>query len=127
MLYCLAFFLTTSGGQLRTDLLSFFLTTGGYLTAEPKWEKRDADLIVKGIIPETKEFSERSKRWLYGHGSSLDPETGKLVPKEKNKEKNEDITKELVQVIGKVRDGTLKPDRDNDELTLAHKNPEKKR
>ena len=102
------------------------LGPGGYVTAAPKWEKRDADLIAKGIIPETKDFPERSKRWLYGHGAPLDPETGKLVPREKNKEKIQHVTKELVKAIGKVRDGTFKPDRENDELTLALGNPEKK-
>jgi len=100
------------------------LGPGGYKTAAPKWEKRDADLIAKGVTPETAEFPERSKRWLYGHGASLDPETGKLVPREKNKEKIQTVTKEIVKAIEKVQKGTFKPDRENDELTLALGNPE---
>ena len=53
--------------------------SGGYKGAKPKLEKYENDLFAKGIIPETLEWAERAKLWLYGHGGKLNPETGKCI------------------------------------------------
>ena len=53
--------------------------SGGYLKAQPLWDKAERDLIEKGITPETWLWSPRGKNWFFGARGSLDPETGKLV------------------------------------------------
>ena len=55
----------------------------------PKWEAFEAKLLAKGIIPQTADWPERSKFWLYAHGASLDPQTGRIVANGKWKEKVE--------------------------------------
>ena len=90
----------------------------------PKWEAFEAKLIAKGIIPQTADWPERSKFWLYAHGASLDPHTWQIVANGKWKEKVEKITKELEDAIEKVRKGEYQPERENDKLTLALGNPE---
>ena len=55
------------------------LGTGGYKSAVPKWEQTEAALIAKGITPTTADWPDRSKQWFYGHGGSLDPQTGECI------------------------------------------------
>ena len=47
--------------------------SGGYLKAQPLWDKAEHDLIEKGITPETWFWSPRGKNWFFGAGGSLDP------------------------------------------------------
>ena len=82
-------------------------------------------MLIKGIIPQTADWPERSKFWLFAHGAGLDPVTGLIVAQGKWKEKIEYITKELVDAIDKVRRGVYVVDREKDELSLALGNPEK--
>ena len=96
----------------------------GYKTAISKWKAHEAHLLEDGVIPQTYDWTERSKCWLYAHGAGLDPKTWLIVAKGKRKKKIENITKELVDAIDKVRKGVYIPDRENDELTLALGNPE---
>ena len=100
------------------------LGTGGYKTAIPKWLAFEAELIAKGITPQTATWPERSKFWLFAHGAVLDPETGLIVAKGKWKKKVETIVPLLIDAIDKVRKGEYHPERENDELTLALGNPE---
>ena len=97
--------------------------SGGYKTAIPKWEAFEAGLLAKGIIPQTADWPERSKFWLFAHGAALDPQTWRIVAKGKWKEKVERISKEIEKAIEKVRKGEYQPERENDELTLALGNP----
>ena len=101
------------------------LGTGDYNTAVPKWEAFEAKLLDNGIIPQTADWPERSKFWLFAHGAGLDPVTCLIVPQGKWKEKIEYITKELVKAIDLVRRGLYVVDREKDELSLALGNPEK--
>ena len=55
------------------------LGTGGYKTAVPKWEAFEAGLLAKGITPQTMDWPERSKFWMFAHGAVLDEETGLIV------------------------------------------------
>ena len=100
------------------------LGAGGYKAAVPKWEAFEAKLFDNGIIPQTADWPERSKFWLFAHGAGLDPQTGLIVAQGKWKEKIEYITKQLVDAIDKVRRGEYVVDRENDELSLALGNPE---
>ena len=55
------------------------LVSGGYKTAVPKWEAYENELRQKGIIPQTDDWPDRSKLWLFAHGAVLDPNTGLIV------------------------------------------------
>jgi hypothetical protein len=89
--------------------------SGGYKTMEPKWEKMEADLMAKNIIPDTANWPERTKSWYFGVGGSLDPETGKLVPGEKLQE----ATERLRFILNAKESGIFRPNREKDELTYT--------
>ena len=75
----------------------------------------EADLIAKGVVPESAPWPERTKRWFLGHGGGLDPVTGKLVHGTKLKR----ATERLIQIL-KARDsGLFRPNREKDELTYS--------
>ena len=58
--------------------------------------------------------------WFYGHGGMLDPLTGEGIEKESLK----GADKELLAAIKDAKLGVFVPNRENDELTRALKNPE---
>jgi len=53
------------------------LGSGGYRTAIPKWQKLEQNILGRGIEPESR--CERTKYWFFGHGVTIDLETGKIV------------------------------------------------
>ena len=55
------------------------LGSGGYKTAIPKWQAFEGQLMDAGIIPQTWDWPDRSKFWLFAHGAGLDPKTGQIV------------------------------------------------
>ncbi|KAI4971038.1 hypothetical protein ZWY2020_001952 [Hordeum vulgare] len=57
------------------------LGPGGYETAIPKWDKKEQDLIDKGIVPEPlrDEWELRARNWFLAHGGSYDETTGDLI------------------------------------------------
>ena len=93
--------------------------SGGYRVALPKFEKLEADLREKGIIPGTHDFPRRSRNWLLGHGATFDAD-GNLIMSEKIKAPFEALEK----VFNEVKAGEFKPDGENDELSKALGNPE---
>jgi hypothetical protein len=93
----------------------------GYKAAMPKWEKVENDLIAKGIDPEPLLWAEWARTWFYGHGGSLNPETGKCIF---TKEQLATPLKALKEAMQAVQDRKFHPDRENDELTRALGNPE---
>ena len=94
---------------------------GGYKSHRPKWEKAETELINKGIIPETWDWTERTKSWFYGVGGKLDPETGCCIYTRAHIEEPGEALKTAHK---EVREGKFHPDRENDELTRALGNPE---
>ena len=64
------------------------LGSGGYKTALPKWEAYENELRQKGITPQTDDWPDMSKFWMFAHGAVLDPDTGLIVAKGKWKKKN---------------------------------------
>ena len=76
--------------------------SGGYATSIPKWQKIEAYLIAKGVVPKSAPWPERTKRWFLGHGGGLDLVTGKLV----HGTKLERATERLIQIL-KARDSGL--------------------
>ena len=53
----------------------------GYKSAVTKWDRIEQEMLARGVTPKTiaKNWSERSKHWFYGHGGSVDLNTGTLV------------------------------------------------
>ena len=73
---------------------------GGYESAMPKWDKKEQELLDKGIEPEwmREDWDLRARNWFLAHGGSYDEQTGDLlcsdglrIPREnwkKNSERN---------------------------------------
>ena len=94
--------------------------TGGYMSASPKWDALEKEMMDRGVIPVTIYFPPRCRSWFFGHGGELDPMTGKVKIKASLKGADQEILNAIVD----ARNGTFIPDRENDELTRALKNPE---
>ena len=121
--------------KLNADKKQYFqrLGPGGYKTAIPKWQERDAKLIAAGVTPSTSSYPARARHWAYSVGLEPDPQTGNLVLKEKVKpgpegeperEKIRNKAKELDDAVVAAREGRFAPNREKDELSLALGNPE---
>nr|ABA98126.1 transposon protein, putative, CACTA, En/Spm sub-class [Oryza sativa Japonica Group] len=96
------------------------LGSGGYSVAMPKWEQMEASLIERGIEPATANWPERSKFWYYAHGGTLNPADGSLVFGYQIQE----AARRLTDAVEASSQGTFRPDRYRDELTLALQTPE---
>nr|BAC84359.1 hydroxyproline-rich glycoprotein-like [Oryza sativa Japonica Group]BAD31499.1 hydroxyproline-rich glycoprotein-like [Oryza sativa Japonica Group] len=96
------------------------LGSGGYSVAMPKWEQMEASLIERGIEPATANWPERSKFWYYAHGGTLNPADGSLVFGYQIQE----AARRLTDAVEASCQGTFRPDRDRDELTLTLQTPE---
>jgi hypothetical protein len=91
------------------------LGSGGYRTAIPKWQKLEQEILGRGIEPESMHWPERAKYWFFGHGGTIDLETGKIV----YGEKLERVGQRMAYARGLVESGTWQPNREKDELTYA--------
>lgn len=99
---------------------SHHLGSGGYDAAIPKWEKMEADIIAKGIVPQTLSWPKRARYYFYAHGGRLDPETGAFITSDAIRE----ATQRLNEALRLSEEGSFQPNRENDELTYALGNPE---
>ena len=95
------------------------LGAGGYKKAVKKWQKMEQDLMDRGIRPVTRDWPDRSKWWLFANGVTLNQLDGTLVVPEHMQE----VFRDLVIAIDEAQQGTFQPQRENDELTRALKNP----
>ena len=88
--------------------------TGGYATAMPKWDKKEAELLAKGITPEPmrEEWELRARNWFLGHGSEYDENTGDLVCSDGIRIPR----KTWLEVVKEIKEGKIKlrPDREKD-------------
>ena len=73
----------------------------------------------RGIRPATWEWPDRFK-WLFANGVTLNQLDRTLVVPEHMQE----VSRDLVTAIDEAQQGTFQPQRENDELTRALKNPE---
>ena len=73
----------------------------------------------KGIQQATWDWSERSKWWLFANGVTLNQTDGSLIVRGEMQE----VARDLVTAIDEAKQGTFQPQRENDELTRALKNP----
>ena len=97
---------------------------GGYRAGKPKWEKLEADMLAKGITPETFSWIERARLWFYGHAGTLDSE-GKCIYTKAHADHPLPI-EEIRKAHADVEEGRFIPDRDDDELARALGNKEHK-
>ena len=81
------------------------------MSAIPNWLACEDRLLAKGITPQTYDWPERSKFWMFAHGASLDEKTCLIVANGKLKKTIEEIFPKLVIAIDEVRRGVFKPDR----------------
>jgi hypothetical protein len=89
--------------------------SGGYETAIPKWRQMDADLITKGIEPQSTKWPQHAKNWFFGHGRRLDPEMVVAL----YGQKLQTAAERLAYAIQAKEFGVFKPNREKDELTYA--------
>jgi hypothetical protein len=75
----------------------------------------EADIIAKGIKPESAKWPLRAKNWFFGHGGRIDPETDLAV----YGQKLETAQRRLAFAIQAKEIGAFKPNREKDELTYA--------
>nr|ABA94455.1 transposon protein, putative, CACTA, En/Spm sub-class [Oryza sativa Japonica Group] len=95
------------------------LGLGGYSVAMPKWEEMEASLLERGIEPATANWPERSKFWYYAHGGTLNPADGSLVFGDQICS-----ARRLTDAVEASSQGTFRPDRERDDLSLALQTPE---
>jgi hypothetical protein len=91
------------------------LGQGGYSSAIPKWQKMEEDLMARGIISATFNWPLRAKYFFYAHGGTLKMEDGSFVTTDQIRE----AADRLNTALKAIAEGTLKPDREKDELTYA--------
>src|SRR4051812_23294964 len=94
--------------------------TGGYKSASSKWDAFEKKMLDAGVTPVTIYFPLRCRNWFFGHGGKLDTKTGKVVIKASLKGADQAI----LDAIADARNGIFVPERENDELSRALKNPE---
>ena len=93
---------------------------GGYRIWVPRLEKMENELRARGIRPGTEGWDPRAKSWWYGHGGTLNPETGECVYRGKLIKP----TQALINAMRDAQQGKIKFNRENDALTKALGNPE---
>ena len=100
------------------------LGAGGYDEAMPKWDRKEQELLAKGIVPEwiRDEYDLRARNFFLAHGCSYDEDTGDLVCSDGLKVPRENWKK----IVKEIKEGTRKftPDREKDLLTLVLGNDE---
>ena len=96
------------------------LGPGGYALAMPKWDKSEQEMEDAGVTPVTRSWPPRCRIWFYAHGGVLDSKTD-LVSKKASLKGGE---QKILDAIEEALKGVFTPNRENDELTRALKNPE---
>nr|AAP04194.1 hypothetical protein [Oryza sativa Japonica Group]ABF96388.1 transposon protein, putative, CACTA, En/Spm sub-class [Oryza sativa Japonica Group] len=96
------------------------LGSGGYSVAMPKWEEMEVSLLERGIEPATANWPERSKFWYYAHSGTLNPADGSLVFGDQIRE----AARRLTDAVEAPSQGTFRPNRERDELSLTLQTPE---
>jgi len=74
----------------------------------------------RGIRLASWEWPDRSKWWLFSNGMTMNQTDGTLVVLELM----EEVARDLVTTVDEAKQGIFQPQRGNDELTRALKNPE---
>ena len=83
-----------------------------------KWEKKEQDLLARGITPVTINQPQHLRNWYYAHGRSLNLDNGECI----FGERIQAATYRLQETIETVAQGTFELDREKDELTYTFQN-----
>ena len=77
------------------------LGSGGYPTDIKKWNKMEADLLAKGITPESLEWGERAKNWFSLMGEHWTRRQGSAFMAQDCKKQQKDcfMLRELLLVV----------------------------
>ena len=86
----------------------------------PKWQKIEEDLIARGIIPVTFNWTLREKYYFYAHGCTINMEDGSFVTSHAIREAADRIDTAVKAIV----EGTLKPDGEKNKLTYALRTPD---
>lgn len=89
--------------------------SGGYRSYTNKWVKLEQELVAKGVVPETINWNTRTKQWFFGHGGSIDPESGKVTYGKRIEEAHQ----RLMHILNEKAKGSFVPEREKDELSYA--------
>ena len=89
------------------------------MTAMPKWDKIEATLLAKGVVPEPirENWEVRARNFFLAHGSEYDQETGDLIYSDGIKVPRE----EWLKVVKEIKEGKIKfrPDRKKDRKSVV--------
>ena len=96
----------------------------GYAKKERQWQVQLDRLRDSGVTPETEGWSDRSTRFLLGRGASFSDDGSLCFSSCKDQEVTQTLAKKLAEAHEQSAQGSFKPDRDRDELTLALGNKE---
>ena len=85
------------------------------MSAIPKLQRMEADLLAKGIHPFSIDWPERSKNWFFAHGGALDPKIGEPVVGGQIRT----VAQRLFDIVDASASGAFVPNQEKDELTYA--------
>ena len=88
---------------------------GGYVKNVVEWDRQEEELRKSGITPETMDWAPRIKHWLYAKGASLSDD-GKLCFRSS---RDQEVSQKIKDIQTQSSQGSFKPNRENDELTIA--------
>ena len=91
------------------------LGTGGYMRKLPQWSKRENELVLAGVVPETSEMCPRSKNYLLARGAALSDD-GSLTFRN---DRAVEVSRKLADAHAQSSQGSFHPLREDDELTRA--------
>jgi hypothetical protein len=110
--------------KCRQEEISPQARARGYETAIPKWDKKEQEIIAKGITPEPirDEWEMRARNWFLAHGGSYDELTGDLICSDGLRIPRKNWKK----IVKEIKEGKRQftPDREKDLLTLVLENDE---
>jgi len=104
----------------KKNIYSHHLGTGGYDRKIPEWEAEDADRIKNGLPPRFENVEPRGRRWLLAR-QPKEIEPGCFTWTDP---KVDEAAKNNLAVAAKQKEGSFKPSRERDALTVGLGNPE---
>ena len=96
----------------------------GYMRKERQWQQLLDELRERGVMPEMEGWSEQSTHFLLGRGASYSSDGSLCFTTFKDQEVTQTLAKKLAEAHEQSVQGSFKPDRETDELTLALGNKE---
>jgi hypothetical protein len=96
------------------------LGPGGYMRKLPQWARREDELVLRGVVPETSEMCPRSRNYLLARGAAVSDD-GSLTFRN---DRAAEVSRKIVGAHAQSSQGSFHPLREDDELTRALGNKE---